>query len=313
MISRRHEVEAHEPHNKEHADIESWMDLIDIDNIYINIDEDASYNILYRNIIREEFYVSIDRLCDSFASLTKSIKDPIEHQTFLINKRIIHSSEFTLYVNEVDNFNNTIRHIISLLNDMITSLHSLFTRKKKRYFIGFIDHSYQFILYLLINDVFTHIKRFKTKLDKQASDGVTKVKILIFDIFNILLDIAGLFIPQFIIVKKSCNILENHINKRFSIIRDILDENEHNAYIDNIVRQILNIQPRTELNTSFKKIVSFTNLIKLDNDRLIMSITALQNDYSALVNSIDTLGNEIINYRNERSIIDRIMRSMRML
>jgi hypothetical protein len=191
-------------------------------------------------------------------------------------EKIIHTSEFNLYVDEVNYFNNTIRHIGSLLSDIITALNTLFVRKKKRYFAKFIEHIYHFVLYLLINDVFTHVKHLRTKLDKKIRNNIIKIKILIFDIFNISLDILSLFIPQFTVVKKSCNILENHINRRFSIIQDILNENEHNICIDNIIRQILNIRPQSELLISFKKTINFNNLIKLENDKLIMLIKTLQ-------------------------------------
>jgi hypothetical protein len=291
--------------------IESWIDLIDIDSAYINIDNDASYNISCRNIIREEFYGTIDRFCDNLTLFTKYAKDPIEQQICIIKKKIIHTSEFNLYVDEVNYFNNTIRHIGSLLSDIITALNTLFVRKKKRYFAKFIEHIYHFVLYLLINDVFTHVKHLRTKLDKKIRNNIIKIKILIFDIFNISLDILSLFIPQFTVVKKSCNILENHINRRFSIIQDILNENEHNICIDNIIRQILNIRPQSELLISFKKTINFNNLIKLENDKLIMLIKTLQNDYIRLINTVDTLGGEISNYRNEqRNIFTRIMESM---
>jgi hypothetical protein len=311
-------TEAHnkvtEAHNKVteqkqcNENIESWMDLIDIDNTYINIDDEAPYNILYRNIIRDEFYGTIDRFCDSLTLFDKYAKNLINHQTYLIKKKIIHTSGFNLYVDEVNIFNNIMRRTISLLNDMITSLNNLFTGKKKQYFIDFIEYLYQFILYLLLTDVFTHINYFKKKIDKKDKNSIAEMKIFIFDIFNISLDILSLFVPQFTVVKKSCNMLENHINKRFSIIQDILDENEHNTCIDNIIRQMLNIQLRTEILTSFKNDISFNNLIKLENDKLVSLTETIQKNYTRLVNNVDTLGDEIIDYRNKKKgIIDRII------
>jgi hypothetical protein len=265
--------------------------------------------------ISEEFHGIIDRFCNNLALFAKYVKNPIEYQTHLIKRKIIHTSEFNLYVADVDSFNTIMRQIIELLKNIIIALNILFISKDKDSFVNFIESLHKFLLYLLNEDIFANLNRFKKKLNiKYKSDinvlnQITKLKSLIFSMFNISINITTLFIPQLCMVKEAVNILGEYIDDKLAAKKIMLENN--NASIDDIINQLLNIQLRAQILVNIDNRSAFRHIIKLENKRLVNLTETLQVEYIQLVTIVDILRVEITDYKNKKkSIFDIIIQKL---
>lgn len=253
--------------------------------------------------------------CNSLINFAVYVREPTETTTLLIHKKKNFGKEFTVYLGGVEQFNFTILEVVELIKKIIISLNILFVHKKLDYLISFVDNLRNFLVYLLKESVFDILNTFKRDLninykkDIKIMGKISKVKDLIFRMFDISLDITSIFIPQVSLIKDIVILIEektdNIIEKKIEIIE------KKNIKIDLIIKQLLDIQLRSQIILSLNINHTFACLINKESEHLIRVIENLQTEYVELLHVVLFLKTEISIFKTKKkSIISNILTIM---
>lgn len=261
---------------------------------------------------KKRFSKIINNFCESLINFAVYVRIPTETTTLLIHKKKNYGKEFSIYIEGVELFNGIILQVVELMKKIIISLNILFVHKKLDYLIAFVDNLRNFLVYLLKENVFDILNTFKRnatnnyKHDLRIMGKITKVKTLIFKLFDISLDITSIFIPQVMLVKGIVTLIEEKtdsiIEKKIEIIES------KNIKIDLIIKQLLDIQLRSQIILSLNINYAFACLITKESDHLIRVIENLQTEYVELLHVVLFLKNEIYLFKSKKkSLISNIL------
>jgi hypothetical protein len=259
-----------------------------------------------------KFSKIINMFCESLIDFSVYVRVPTENTTLIIQKKKIFGKDFALYVNNVEQFNALILEIVDLIKKIILSLNGLFVFKKLNNLVEFIEHLRNFLVYLLKEHVFDVLHVFSKSLAVDYKNNlriigkVKKVKTIIIKMFDISLDITSIFIPQ-VITAKGIVVL---IDKKTSEILDKkLEINEkNNIKVNVIIKQLLDIQLRSEIILSLNIKHAFKYLITKESEHLLIIIQNLQTEYIDLLNTTLFLKNEIAVFKKKKkSVITNIL------
>lgn len=253
---------------------------------------------------KDRFCFIIDHFCDSLVSFATYVISPVVSNTQLIKKKYIRGNGFDNYVLSVENFNEIIRNVIILIREIIISLSKLFMFRERENLISFIERLREFLLFLLVEDVFDHLNSFKDKLhskykrDSNILNKINKVKTLIFHMFDLSIDITTLFIPSLSMVKKIVVILEEKTDDMLEIHADKIQQN--NSNLDLIIKQLLDIQLRSQIILSVGTNKIFECLVDKQSISLSRVIENLQVEYIELQHTTLYLKTEINIYKKTK-------------
>lgn len=261
---------------------------------------------------KDRFCFIIDHFCDSLVSFATYVISPTVSSTIMIKKKYIRTNAFDSYVDSVDEFNEIIRNVIILIREIIISLNQLFVMKDKHNLVDFIEKLRQFLLFLLIENVFENLNLFKDKLhskykrDTRIMNKITKVKGLIFRIFDISIDLTTIFIPSLVMVKKIVIIFEEKTDDALEVHEEKIEQNNNN--LDMIIKQLLDIQLRSQIITSLGTNKVFDCLIDKESLILCRVIENLQTEYIELLHTTLYLKTEINIYKKtKKNLISSIL------
>lgn len=261
---------------------------------------------------KKRFGKIINNFCESLINFAVYVRIPTETTTELIHKKKNYGKEFAVYIDGVELFNSIILQVVELMKKIIISLNILFVHKKLDHLIAFLDNLRNFLVYLLKENVFDILNNFKRtvtnnyKQDLRIMSKITKVKTLIFKLFDISLDITSIFIPQVMLVKGIVVLIEEKtdsiLDKKIEIIES------KNIKVDLIIKQLLDIQLRSQIILSLNINHAFMCLINKESDHLIRVIENLQTEYVELLHVVLFLKNEIFVFKSKKkSLISNIL------
>ncbi len=167
------------------------------------------------------FCIIIGSYCDSITEFVKAIKRPTNKTIRLIKNTTSRTQEFDDYVDDVCVLNEIIINIVAYIKLIISSLTKLFVVRGVENLIDFIRDVDEFMKYLVEDEIFNRINQFefiKGRYIKKTNfeDNLTRIKVVIFKLFNISLDVAIVFIPQMSRAKDVLIAIEDTVNEMIS-------------------------------------------------------------------------------------------------
>ena len=261
----------------------------------------------FDSIDSADFCDIIRNFCDSLIIFTKYVVNPTVNTTMLIKKKHIRKNTFDTYVVAVNKFNEIMLNVVFLIKKIIISLNKLFLTKSTKNLIGFIEGIRIFLIFLLEKNVFDNLYELKEELDARYMKNLKNIKKLgdikyiLFRICNISIDITCLFIPPLTVVKEAIAVLEDKLDtdiehKKKEVKNDHLD-------LDNIIRQLIDIQLRVEVISILKNAKFLNGFNNKDENAVSIHriIENLQTEYVELHHIIIYLRSEINLYKQKKS------------
>ncbi|MGL5934279.1 MAG: hypothetical protein ACRCZI_01500, partial [Cetobacterium sp.] len=252
----------------------------------------------------EHFYSIINSFCNSLVEFALSIKQPTNDISNLIYKKYSRDSSFDNYVQSVEKFTNIIQTIISLLKSVIISLNQLFVIRSVDKITIFMSHLRNFLHYLLVEDVFLKLTMLRREIGNKHKNDVEilqKIKIIktvMYRIVNISIDITSLIIPQLSVIKEIVEVFNDKLEDDLDI--KIGEISRMNNNLDNIIKQLVNIQLRSSIIESFQNrdILNFLN--NYDTRRLVTISENLHAEYVSLLHTVLSLQSSIGIYKRKK-------------
>ena len=287
--------------------VQGFTEINEINNIH-------NLKIVNRNN-EPKFCTIIENFCDSLVKFAIYVRQPTTHIYELIHKKNTRNNAFDGYVITVEEFNNILLEIINLLNQIILSLNALFVNRTLDAITNFLDQLRIFLLHLLNNNILIKLNMLKKIInEKYIKDidilkKIANVKYLIFRMCNLSIDITSMFIPQLSLVKEVIVVLEK---KSDDATNNQIDEiKSNNIKLDNIIKQLLDIQLRSQIISSFGATTILNCLVDKQSDDLIRIIENLQTEYVEIIFTTVCLKTEIDAYKTKkRSVISSLFRSL---
>ena len=257
------------------------------------------------NIDSSDFCDIIRNFCDSLIMFTKYVVNPTINTTILIKKKYIRRNSFDTYVASVSKFNEIMIIVVFLIKNIIIALNKLFITKSPKNLVEFIEGIRKFLLFLLEKNVFDSLYELKYELDSRYIKNLknikklSDIKYILFRICNISIDITCLFIPPLTVVKEAIAVLEDKLDSGIENKKKEVNANFIN--LDNIIRQLIDIQLRVEVISIIKNAKFFngfaSNETAINIHRIIEN---LQTEYVELHHIIIYLRSEINLYNQKK-------------
>jgi hypothetical protein len=253
-----------------------------------------------------DFCNIITNFCDSLIIFTKYVVNPTVKTTILIKKKYIRQNTFDTYVIAVNKFNEIMLSVVFLIKKIIISLNKLFLIKSPKNLIEFIESIRIFLIFLLEKNVFDKLYELKEELDSRYTKNLKNIKKLadikyiLFRICNISIDITCLFIPPLTVVKEAIAVLEDKLDNNIEEKKKEINNSHLN--LDNIIRQLIDIQLRVEV-ISIVKNSKFLHGFNNNNEnaaKIHRIIENLQTEYVELHHIIIYLRSEINLYKQKK-------------
>jgi hypothetical protein len=251
-----------------------------------------------------QFYVIIQHFCNSLVSFSMYVRKPTIHILDTINLNKYRSKRFDDHIVQLEKFNTISYDIIDYLKGIIISLNILFVNKKIEDVGNFIELLRVFLLFLLESNIFdnlTFICKYldkKKEQDRKVIERMTHLKYLIFRVCNLTIDITSIFIPKINVVKEIFNILEK---KTDDILQDKLDNTVNSMKIDDVIKQLLDIQLRSQIIKNFTTDTILNNLVNKKSNNLMRIIENLQTEYIELLSITLNVKMAITTYKQKKN------------
>lgn len=260
--------------------------------------------------IDKNFYIIIEKYCISLGLFAQTIIKPTDDVKNII-KRKKRNRSFDEYITSINNFNDLIHKLTVLLKEIIVSLNKVFIKKDMKSLSEFIENIQSFLVFLLKENVFLKLYEIREEFDdrytknKKLIEKVNDVRNIIITLFDISIDITTIFIPQFTTVKRIIPIIES-INRQY-IENRIIESRKQYVDVDEIIRQLLDIELRSQIISSIDIDEIYQCLSNNNADDIIIVIETLQSNYVALLQTIISLRHEIEVYRTKKqSLLTKI-------
>lgn len=261
----------------------------------------------------QRFSIIIGNYCDSLSQFAIYLMKPTSDCTDVIKKKYIKNASFDQYVVHVEKNNHVLRMVALKIKDIIITLNKLFISKSMDELINFIDSLRTFLMFMLAEHVFERINENKRNLhniyknDDQLMVRINKVKNLLFRMLDLSIGITTLFVPALQpIIHPIIVILEENVDNR--IKRTISARRSDNKNLDNVIKQLLDIELRSQILLSFDMTRIFDNMFNNDTNSIIFTIENLQNKYIELIHTNLNLEDEITTYKNtKKNLISRFL------
>jgi hypothetical protein len=253
----------------------------------------------------EDFCNIIRNFCDSLIIFTKYVVNPTVNTTMLIKNKYVRHKTFDTYVVAVNKFNEIMISVVFLIKKVIIALNKLFITKNPKNLVEFIEGIRIFLIFLLEKNVFDNLYELKYELDNRYMKNLKNIKKLadikyiLFRICNISIDITCLFIPPLTVVKEAIAVLEDKLDINIENNKKVVNDNYIN--LDNIIRQLIDIQLRVEVISIIKNAKFFNGFS--DNETVVnvhRIIENLQTEYVELHHIIIYLRSEINIYKQRK-------------
>jgi hypothetical protein len=250
-----------------------------------------------------QLYTIIEHFCDALVSFSIYVRKPTLEilDVIKLNKR--RTNSFDNYITSIESFNIITHQVVDLLKDIIISINVLFINKTLECVGNFIDLLRLFLVYLLDYNIFDNLNYICKTLDrnkqrdKNVIEKMSQIKYLIFRVCNLTIDITTLFIPKLHVIKEVLIILEK---KTDDVLANKMDAVHNGMQIDEIIKQLLDIQLRTQIIASFKADNLLNSLINKKSSHLIRIIENLQTEYVELLNATMNVKMEINIYKDKK-------------
>ena len=252
--------------------------------------------------MEDRFCIIIGRYCESINDFIHTIKNPTKHTLNKIRNKTRRTSSFDDYVSNVQILNELLLQITKKLKEIIFTLNELFIHKSIDSLTNFITAVHVFLSYLVHEDILDKLdglEVIKTKYDKKAKliKNATKVKFIIFRIFNIALEITTKFIPQVSMAKDILDTLDGTIDS-FINNQEIEYKNELFG-INEICKKLIAVELDSEILTRIDFDV-INNCLKDKNaDELLKRLDIIKLDYIEIYQCSIQLKSEINRYNKK--------------
>lgn len=257
--------------------------------------------------IEDRFALIIKRFCATLALFVQVIIQPTQNSTDIIKKMKKRSYSFDQYVSAVEEFNDIISHVIKYLKNIIVSLNKLFLDRSLSTLTDFLDKIREFLMFLINDNVLIRLNDLEERLNKRFNNKIDilhkigRIKCIIFRLFDISIDISAIFIPQLTIVKKVLIVIEQKSDSYLQYKTNLQEDYKIN--IDDITKQLLDIQLRSETLLSLDPYIFLRELDKRETEQILISIEQLQKDYIEMSQMSMHLKKEIERYKiSEKNI-----------
>jgi hypothetical protein len=275
------------------------MDIINDVNIISNDINLNDINLIPDEIsildINTRFYLILNHFCISLTNFSRFITYPILYSISKIKRKWIRNHKFNKYVNNIEVFNGIINEILVLIQDIIKILNLFFLCRNIETLVLFIDKLKEFFVFVLSDNIFTKLTNINNNLHPntlyQIADDITNTKYLISDLFDITINIAIIFEP--LVVKSSTN-KSLHMHNYFKLIKP------HNMNFNYMIRQLIDIQFRSQIILNMNLDKSFQYNIIKETDTLLHLTKKLQLDYTNLLDITIQLKKIIIKYKKRK-------------
>lgn len=249
----------------------------------------------------------IEKFCGSLINFATYVRQPAKNISTDIQKKNSRNMKFDLYVENIENFNNIMHNVIHLLKKIIISLNVLFVDITRDNLIDFLNNLKDFLVYLVQEEVFDilievqkNVKE-KYKYDTDILDKIKNVKYLVFRMFSLSIDITTLILPQIIVVKEIVTILEKKTDEYIADKQEFIDKN--NTAVDNIVKQLMEIQMRSDIISSINEQKIMECLQDRKSKIVLRTVENLHTEYIELMHVTISLKNDINTYKKKKNNI----------
>lgn len=250
-----------------------------------------------------QFYIIIEHFCDALVAFSIYVRKPTLEilDAIKLNKR--RTNSFDTYITSIESFNIITHKVVDLLKDIIISINILFINKNIECVGNFIELLRTFLVYLLDHNIFDNLNYICKTLDKgkkrdiNVIEKLSQIKYLIFRVCNLTIDITTLFIPKLHVIKEVLDILEK---KTDDALENKMETINNSMQIDDIIKQLLDMQLRAQIISSFAADNILNSLINKKSSHLNRIIENLQTEYVELLNATMNVKIEINIYKDKK-------------
>lgn len=250
-----------------------------------------------------QFYIIIEHFCDALVAFSVYVRKPTLEilDAIKLNKR--RTNSFDTYITSIESFNIITHKVVDLLKDIIISINILFINKNIECVGNFIELLRTFLVYLLDHNIFDNLNYICKTLDKgkkrdiNVIEKLSQIKYLIFRVCNLTIDITTLFIPKLHVIKEVLDILEK---KTDDALENRMETINNSMQIDDIIKQLLDMQLRAQIISSFAADNILNSLINKKSSHLNRIIENLQTEYVELLNATMNVKIEINIYKDKK-------------
>jgi protein-tyrosine phosphatase len=258
------------------------------------------------------FILIIDLFCNSLINFALTVTGPIAHASITIKKKYICGKHFDEFVYDIELFNAIIANISHIIKEIIMSINKLFIEKNESDLIVFIESLRKFLLFNINNNIFDNLNRLKKginskyKNDSNLVKKLANVNGLIFNIFNITIDIASFFIPDIQAIKKISNVIENNMLDSINI--KLEDYKKNSIDVGEVIKNLIDMDLRSQIIISLDMDKMLKCIENKKSDNMIIIIERLQKEYIILLDTSFVLRNEIGVYKlKKKNLLSKIL------
>jgi hypothetical protein len=272
----------------------------------------ANTTILNNNDRNLEFSSIIELYCISLSEFVKYVTQPTQLTTNIIQNKYIRSRNFDKYAHSVGQLNTTMHDIVLLIKTIIISLNKLFINKDVNDLTAFIEDLRGFLLFLIKENIFMCLNRFKDELDAKLDNDIKminkikKIKVLILRMVDLSIDLTTIFIPHLAFMK---NVMEFNTSQENETPETIIQDNSDIYQMDIVINKLLDVQLRSQIILSGINSKNIFACLSDSRSGMILGlINKLQKEYVDLLQITIRLKVELEKYKKKRvGLVSRVL------